>query len=147
MVKKNYSIILMSILIVLTAIVALSSHVLIIQYFNPPVINIGFKLNQMIGFIIRGATVFGAMLIYLFSKKTWEKLSPFYKVILFAILIMALTEQLLRSPLMEIVAGVPWAYQMLAIIPTYLSFLTLSGLTVLFMPLISRKKRIYFFEI
>ena len=138
--KKNYSVVLI-ISIILTSIIALSAHALILHYFNPPVININPKLNQIIGFVIRFAMVIGAIFIFLLSKETWKSIKPFYRVILFAILIMALTEQLFRSPMMEIVAGVPWAYQALSTIPTYVSFLTLSLLIFLFLPIIPRKNQ------
>lgn len=123
--KKNYLVVLIT-SIVLTSIIALSAHTLILHYFNPPVIIIDPKLNQMIGFVIRFAMVIGAILIFLLSKETWKSIKPFYRVILFSVLIMALTEQLFRSPMMEIVAGVPWAYQALSTIPSYVSFLALS---------------------
>jgi hypothetical protein len=138
--KKNYLALLIT-FIVLTSIIALSAHALILHYFNPPVINIDPELNQVIGFIIRFAMVIGAILIYLLSKETWKNIKPFYSVILFAVLIMALTEQLFRSPMMEIVAGVPWAYQALSTIPSYISFLTLSLLIFLFLPVIARKNK------
>lgn len=138
--KKNYPVILIT-SIVLTSILALSAHALILGHFSPPVINIDPKLNTVIGLVIRFATVIGAILIYLLSKKYWENMQPFYRIILFAVLIMALTEQLFRSPIMNIGVGVPWAYQVLSTIPSYVSFLALSLLIILFLPIISSKNK------
>ena len=45
---------------------------------------------------------------------------------------------------MEIVTGVPWAYQMISAIPTYVSYLTLSLLIFIFMPIISRYNQFKF---
>jgi len=138
--KRNYSVVLI-ISIILTSIIALSAHALILLYFNPPVVNINPKYNQVIGLVIKFAMVIGSILIYFLSKDTWKNIKPFYSVILFAVLIMALTEQLFRSPMMEIVTGVPWAYQALSTIPSYVSFLTLSLLIFLFLPIIARKSQ------
>lgn len=141
--KKNYPVVLI-ISIILTSIIALSAHALILHYFNPPVINIDPKLNQVIGFVIRFAMVIAAIFIYLLSKETWENIKPLYRVILFALLILALTEQLFRISIMEIVTGVPWAYQAISTILSYISFLTLSLLVFLFLPIISGKKYSFF---
>ncbi|MHB1946939.1 MAG: hypothetical protein ACYCQI_02350 [Gammaproteobacteria bacterium] len=138
--QKNCLII--AIMIVLTGAVAISTHVLILQYFQPPAITISLYLNQMIGFIIRFAVVIGAMLIYFLSKEHWGNIRPFYRIILFAILIMALTEQLFRSPIMEIVAGTPWAYEILETVPSYVGWLILSLLICLFIPIISKQKKL-----
>lgn len=140
--NKKYSMIFIGAAIILTSIVALSTHVLILQNFNPPVIKLMPKFNLIIGFIIRFATILGIMFIYLLSKKYWEHIRPFYRVTLFAILIMALTEQFLRSPIMEIMAGVPWGYQLLTTIPSYVATITLSLLIFLFMPKILRKNEL-----
>jgi len=143
---EKYSPILVAILIVLTGATALSVHLLFVQYFTPPVINIDPKLNEMMGFIIRFATVIGAVLIYHLSKNYWIRLHPFHSVILFAILMMGLTEQLFRAPLMEsIVGGTPWVYQILAAMPSYAGYLTLSLLICLLMPLIILKKNNFIF--
>lgn len=144
--KKNYSMALIATTIILTSAIALSAHALILHYFHAPAMNINPKLNELIGFIIRFATVIGTIMIYLLSRKHWESINPFYSVILFATLIMALTEQFLRSPIMEIVAGVPWEYQMLSTIPTYVGYLSLSFLICMFIPLLSEKREFTFFK-
>lgn len=127
--------------IVFTSIISLSAHALILHYFNPPMINIDLKLNQVIGFVIKFAMVISAIIIFLLSKETWNNIKPFSRVILFAVLIMALTEQLFRSPMMEIVAGVPWAYQILSAISSYVRFLVLSLLIFLFSPILVRNNQ------
>src|SRR5262249_25508468 len=144
--KKNYSMVLIATTIILTCAIALSAHALILHYFHAPAINIDPKLNELIGFIIRFATVVGTMIIYLLSRKHWESFNSFYSVILFATLTMALTEQFLRSPIMEIVAGVPWEYQMLSTIPTYIGYLSLSFLIFMFIPLLSDKREFIFLK-
>jgi len=144
--KNNYSIPQIVISIILTSTIALSAHALILHYFHAPAVNINPKLNEIIGFIIRFATVIGTMIIYLSSRKHWESVNPFYRVLLFAILIMALTEQFLRSPIMEIVAGVPWEYQLLSTIPTYIGFLSLSFIIILFIPLLFKKREFIFLK-
>lgn len=141
--RKNYSVILLT-CIVLTSVLALSAHALILHYFNAPVFNIDPVFNEVMGFIIQFATVTGSIIIFLLSKKTWRNLKPFYSVILFALLIMALTEQLFRLPIMEVVTGVPRAYQALSTIPYYVSFILLSLLIFLFVPIISRQHHYLF---
>lgn len=132
---------LISISIILTSILALSTHALILQYFNAPIINISPKLNQLIGFVIRFATVIGVAIIYFLSREYWNKIKPFYRVILFALLAMALTESLFRSVVMNIVVGAPWAYQVLSTIPSYVGWLALSLLVCFYMSIIQRNNK------
>lgn len=62
---RFYEPILLIAMAVLTGAIAISAHALIIQYLNPPVINIDPTLNQIVGFIIRFVTVTSAVIIYL----------------------------------------------------------------------------------
>jgi hypothetical protein len=119
--QRNYFII--AITMILTGALALSAHVIILNYFTPPVIKIN-PYFKYVGFIIRFATVATAIFIYLCSKEYWAGVKLPYRVILFAMLILALTEQLFRAPMMAIVVGVPWVYQVLLTIPIYLGYLT-----------------------
>jgi hypothetical protein len=143
---KNSDVIPIVILVVLTSILALSAHALIVQYFHAPLVHIESQFNQLIGFVIRFATVVGAMIIYLLSREYWEKMKSSYRVLLFALLTMALTEQLFRSPIMGIVVGVPWEYQLLQLIPVYMGWFTLSLLVCFFMPIIQRKNKFIFLQ-
>lgn len=131
--KKLFPVCLIPILIGLNGTIAISVHVLLIQYFVPPVFYITPELNDIIGLMVKFFTVAGAILIFELSKIYWTRLHLFIRVILFAILLMALTEQLLRSPLMDIAIGAPPAYTWLAAVMSYASFLTLSLLICLFM--------------
>src|ERR1700677_1549732 len=101
------------IIFMITGILALSPHVLISQLFTPPEYQISHDLNQILGFIIRILTIIGAALIYYLSKAFWQKLKFPYRQVLFSLLIMGLTEQLLRPPIMSILVGVSWLHQIL----------------------------------
>ena len=105
--KKICKIIPLAMAIILTSILALSTHALILLEFTAPVLNISPELNYIMGIVLRFLIVTGAILIYFLSRTFWDKLKPCNRVILFTILIMGLTEQLLRTPIMEIVTGVP----------------------------------------
>ncbi len=127
-----------TIMVLLTGAIALSTHVFIIQYFQPTDFKISPYANQMIGYVIRWCTVVGAMIIFICSKKTWENISLFPRVMLFALLIMALVEQLLRTPLMQVIIGYSWTSQAISTLPVYIGFLTLSLLIIFFVPILSR---------
>ncbi len=43
--------------VVLTAVISLSAHVVILQYFHPPVMSIDPRFNQIVDFAIRLGTV------------------------------------------------------------------------------------------
>ena len=129
---------LMLALILLTAVISVSTHVFIIQYFQPPEFKINAQADQIIGYTIRWCTVVGAMFIFIGSIKYWEKLKLFYRIILFALLIMALTEQLLRSFIMQVVIGYPWRLQGLSLISTYIAYLVLSLVISFCVPILSR---------
>jgi len=137
---------LIAIMIILTSAIAISTRILILQYFHPPVINIDPEFNQIIGYIIRFATVIGAIVIYLCSREYWEHTRPVYRIILFAILMMALTEQLFRFPIMAMVVDVPWPYQVLAIIPSYLEYILLSLLISLFLNIVYKTNQFKIFK-
>ncbi len=127
--------------IILVGIISVSVHILILQYFQAPELKIGPYLNQLCGLGIRFCTVLGSIFIYLLSKKHWEKIKLPHRVILFAILIMALTESLLRSSMMQIIVGTPWEFQILVAIPSYVGFLTLSFIICFFVDAASRRKQ------
>src|SRR5689334_16685779 len=120
--------VLLVILIMLTAMISLSIHVYISQNFQPPEFQLKTTTHfiQFIGYLIRWCTVLGALMIFIFSQKTWENIPLFYRVILFALLIMALTEQLLRTTIMDILIGNPWILSVFWMVPTYIGYLTLS---------------------
>lgn len=145
--KKICHLIPLSISIVLTSVIALSAHALILQYFNAPMLNISSELNQISSFVIRFATVIGAGIIYFLSREYWNKITPFYRVILFALLLMAMTESLFRSVVMNIVVGAPWAYQVLSTIPSYVGWLTLSLLACIYMPIIQRTNKLVLLQL
>jgi hypothetical protein len=67
-----------------------------------------------------------------------------YRVILFAILMMALTEMLLRGLLMNIIVGNSWPSEILRSVPSYLKFFSLSLLICCLVPAIMRKKQFRF---
>src|SRR5438045_4139557 len=98
--RKNYYIVLISALVILTGALALSVHVFI-QYFHSPVFSIDPKFNPIIDFTIEFATIIGAIIIYLLSREYWDHIKIFYRVISFAILLMALTQKLLRTLIMD----------------------------------------------
>lgn len=127
--------------VILTSILALSAHAIIIQNFTAPPINMDPKLNQIIGFVIQFATVMGTVLIYFLSKPFWNKIKPSYRVILFALLIMALAGSLFRSVVMNIVVGAPWGYQVLSTIPSYAGWLTLSILVCFYVSIIQKNNK------
>lgn len=140
--KKNYSLVFIPLLIAFTGAIALSIHVLLIQYFErPAIINVNPVFTQIAGFVMKFGTVVGAMLIFRLSKKYWIKISPFFRIILFAILLMTLTEQLIRSPIMDIAIGIPLENTLLKAIPSYARFLTLSVLICFFMNVISKNNK------
>ncbi len=93
------------------------------------------------GYFIRWCTVVGSVIIFIYSRKYWETVGLFYRVILFAVLIMALTEQLLRSSIMAMVVGYPLALQGLSAMPVYAEYLVLSLLISFFVPMLSRTAR------
>jgi|GEM_PF-4659685 len=47
---------------------------------------------------------------------------------------MALTESLVRTPVMNVIVGNPWPYQLLLTIPTYFAFFSLSAAICYFIP-------------
>jgi len=128
---------------VLTGLIALSAHVAILSYFEPPAIKTDPYpyLIEVFAFLIRFAIVVGAIVIYLCSKEHWARIKLPYRIILFAMLLMALSEQLFRVPFMGIISGVPWAYQARLTIPVYLGYLTLSSVILLSMPILSKETR------
>jgi hypothetical protein len=142
--QKNYLYI--AIAIVLTGMISVSTHVLILQYFQAPNINLDPFINQICGYLIRFGTVTASMFIYLYSKEYWINIKPFNRVILFAILILALTESFLRGPVMEVISGAPWMYEILLAIPTYTIYLGLSLIICTFVQAVSEKKQFRFFQ-
>src|SRR3990167_566894 len=128
--KKN--IIIIALAIIMTAIISVSAHVLILQYFQPPQLHIPSHFNLIIGLFIRFGMVVAALFIYICSRNYWVKIHPAYRIILFAILLMALTEQLLRDSIMQIIVGTPWKYQIVSSIPLYLTYFIISLTTCLF---------------
>jgi len=143
MYKKN---LLMMVMIFLTGVISLSTHVFIIQNFQAPNFKINTQFELIIAYIIRWCTVIGALIIFIYSKKYWESISLFYRLILFALLIMALTEQLLRFSIMQIVIGYPWKSQGLLLISTYIGYIILSLLITFYIPIISRTAKGKFFK-
>lgn len=129
---------LMLTLVLLTAIISVSTHVFIIQYFQPAEFKMNAHADQIIGYIIRWCTVVGAIIIFMGSIQYWGKFKLFYRVILFALLITALTEQLLRSFIMQVVIGYPWRLQGLSLISTYIGYLALSLIICFCAPILSK---------
>lgn len=138
--QKNYLTIV--ILIVLTNIISLSTHVLILQLFDPPIPTSEPYAGEIavVGFLIRYLIVAGSTLIYFLSREYWENMRLSYRVILFALLSMALVEQLFRSPIMGIAVGIPWMYQALTTVPIYVSYIVLSLFIFLLMPIVLKQK-------
>jgi hypothetical protein len=69
--KKNYSLVFIPLLIGFTGAIALSVHVLLIQYFQPPaIINIEPVFIQIADFVVKFSTVAGAVLIFFYRKNT-----------------------------------------------------------------------------
>lgn len=127
--------------ILLTAIIALSAHVIILQYFSAPMVsNITPDIMIATGVTIKFLMVLSAIWIFLYSQHYWMSINLSYRIILFAILLLALTEQLFRSPTMDIVVGMPWKYIWLERIPTYIGFLTISLIICLFLPKANKTK-------
>lgn len=141
--KKSSCIIPLATSIFITSLLALSAHALIIQYFKAPRLNIDPSFNQPIGFIIRFLTVLSSFFIYLLSKSYWEKIKPFYRALLFFLLIMVLTEQLFRSPIMNIIVGTPLPYQLISTIQSYATFLIISLFVCFFTQFSDHKKFIF----
>lgn len=129
-----------AIAIILTSIISVSIHVFILQYFHAPEIEINSSLNPIIGIIIKFCTVITSIFIYLLSIQYWLSMKPIQRIILFALLIMALTESLFRSTIMNVLVGNSWQYQILQAIPTYLIFLSLSSFICLLAALALIKK-------
>lgn len=130
-----------AIAVVLTGVISVSTHVLILQYFQAPDLKIEPFLGQICGYLIRFGTVIAAMFIYLLSKEYWTKIKPVKKIVLFAILILALIENLFRVTVMQIITGTPWMYQILLLIPSYVTYLTLSLVICVFVQAASEKKQ------
>src|ERR1700722_4064339 len=121
--QRNY--LSLAIAIVLTGIISVSAHVFIFQHSSPPELNINPLLNQECGYAIHCCTVIASLVIYFLSKEYWERITPLRRTILFGILIMALTESLFRTSMMNIIVGNSWLYQILVAIPSYLEFFSL----------------------
>ncbi len=130
--------------VVLTAFISLSIHVVILQYFHPPVLSINPGFNQIVDFAIRFGTASASIFIYVSSKEYWISIKPLYRVILFALLIMALTEMLFRGLLMNIIVGNPWPSEILRSVPSYLKFFSLSLLICCLVPAITEKRQFRF---
>lgn len=90
--------------------------------------------------------VVAPMFIYACSKNYWKSINPVYRIILFTVLLMALTEQLLRSSIMNIIIGIPWEYQILSSIPSYANYLTISLVICLFMEMVMNAKHFKFLK-
>ena len=103
--------------VILTAFISLSIHVVILQYLHPPVLGIDPRFNQMVDFAIRFGTASASIFIYVCSKEYWISIRPLYRVILFALLMMALTEMLFRGLVMNIIVGNPWLSEILRSVP------------------------------
>ena len=127
--KKYLSI---AIALALTSIISVSMHVFILQYFSAPDLKIDPYINQICGYFIQFGIVIGSLFIYLCSKKYWKNIKLLPRVILFSVLIMVLLEILFRTPIMNIIVGTPWIYQVLTSIPSYLGFLSLSLIICIF---------------
>lgn len=132
--------------IILTSVISVSTHVLILQYYQAPISVIPPYLYQAIVYVIRFGTVVGSMLIYFYSRTYWKTIKPPYRVILFAFLLMAVTESLLREPIMQIIVGIPWQYQILLSIPSYFGFLTISLIICLLLHKVLDKKYLWFWK-
>jgi hypothetical protein len=109
--------------VTLTGVVSLSTHILILQNFQPRKVLLPAQWNEIIGYAIRFCTTVGAVLLFRLSREYWLRLKFFPRSLLFAFLLMALTENLLRGSLMAIAVGIPWDYQILSAIPGYLGLL------------------------
>ena len=59
---------------------------------------------------------------------------------------MALTEQLLRTPIMSILVGVSWLHQLLLTIPVYINFMMVSLLICTLIPSILKQKKFKFLK-
>jgi hypothetical protein len=112
--------------IIFTGFISLSIHFVIYQHFHAPDIKINPSFDQIINFAIRFCTVVASVLIYVSSKKHWLDIHPVKRIILFAVLIMALTESLLRGTIMNLIVGNSWQNQFLLTISSYLKFFSLS---------------------
>ena len=130
--------------VVLTSIFSLSAHTLILQYFHAPELNIEPNINQIGGLAIRFGTIIASIFIFLCSKEYWANLKLIWRVILFAILIMALTEGLFRNSIMQILVGTPLRYQILLTIPSYLGYLCLSLVVCILINSASKEKQFRF---
>lgn len=139
--RKNIAI---TVFVIITSIISVSAHALILQFFQPPQLNIPPYLNLIIGFSIRFGMIIAAMFIYACSRNYWTTIHPVLRVVLFAALLMALTEQLFRDPIMQIIVGNPWKYQIVKSIPTYFAYLTISLTTCLFFEKIMTAKHVKF---
>lgn len=142
--KKDY--LYLTGMVILTSIISVSAHVLILQYFKPPelLINLHSNLLNVSNYLIRFGTVIASMFIYIYSKEYWMSLKPVTRIILFALLMMALTESLFRGLIMGVIAGIPWMFQTLITIPSYIVYLCLSLIICTVVQAASEKKHFRF---
>jgi len=121
--QRNY---LYAVAIIFTALISVSTHVFILQYFSAPDLKIDPLFNQIIYFVIKFCTVMASVMIYQLSKEHWTSIKFIPRAFLFTVLMLALTEQLFRGAIMQIIVGTPWQYQAWLAVPTYLAYLSLS---------------------
>lgn len=114
-------------------------NIFILLFSCSPVLSIDPRFNQMVDFAIRFGTASASIFIYVYSKEYWILIRPLYRVILFALLMMALTEMLFRGLLMNIIVGNPWLSEILRSVPSYLKFFSLSLLICCLVPAIMEK--------
>jgi hypothetical protein len=143
-VQKQY--LKLTLALVLTAFISVSIHIVILQFFQAPPLQAYPLVYQYIGYIIRFGTVIATMFIYFCSKEYWLNFSLTLRVILFAMLILALTENLLRNSIMQIIIGIPWLYQLIKATTTYTSYLFLSLIICTCMQAISKQKNYIFIK-
>lgn len=127
-VREKKSLLYLSIMLCVTAFVSLSMHAVILQTFHPPALidSGGHGEEEIIYYLTRFLTVIAIIFIYLKSKQRWVRFNLFLRSFLFALLLVALAENIVRVPLMNILVGNPWPYQLMMSFQFFIKFFVLS---------------------
>src|SRR5262249_16526097 len=112
--------------LILAAATSVSMHVLILQHAHAPQVNkINATADLIFWCIIQLSQMIGIILIYIYSQSYCMRLRWIPRILLFAVLLLATSEEFRRF-IMNILVGQYWVYTILSVFPTYFEFLILS---------------------
>ncbi len=114
---------------VLTAILALSVHVVMLQILNIPFPS-GYPHAGIGAWLNTAAAVLAAILLYVLGFDRFKGQSLITRSLVLFLLITMLQELFFRAPMMEGVATTAWAFSFLSNLPRLLNWLLLSFLIV-----------------